>query len=342
MQTKHESVLRAINNDGKSYNILTYPCHERYQSNLGCLPHTFYMYQGEGIKHWKSQYAPIPKNHILLDGSPGQIKPDIKFDMVLSQGKHHYEVSKMIAVHFGIPLISIEHTLPYVNYTKKVLDGMKRDMRGDVDIFISKYSINQWGFDEDDPKVRVIEHAIDSEIFNNFDALHNDEHIRVVCNDWINRDWCCNWSAFERIVLKNKMSFKAFGDTPGFSKAAKDTDELIDGYKNASVFLNTSTISPIPMSLLEAMSCGTPCVSTATCQIPDIITDGVNGFCSNNEDYLKDKLIWCLENPTEAKKIGLRARETIVKRFNLKKHLVGWSNVFNEFCGRGHANDSGN
>jgi glycosyltransferase involved in cell wall biosynthesis len=70
--------------------------------------------------------------------------------------------------------------------------------------------------------------------------------------------------------------------------------------------------------------------------IPDVVQDGVNGFISNDEKYLKDRLIWCLENPDEAAKLGRAARETIVNLFSLDKHVESWNNVFKEVYGRGN------
>src|SRR5687768_17366201 len=100
MQTKHESILRAINNASPRYNILTFPTHEAYQSNMGALPHTFYLYQGKNIKPWDNSSRQLPHNHILLDGSDHQVKLDMKFDMVLSQNKFgQFQVAQAIARH---------------------------------------------------------------------------------------------------------------------------------------------------------------------------------------------------------------------------------------------------
>jgi glycosyltransferase involved in cell wall biosynthesis len=87
---------------------------------------------------------------------------------------------------------------------------------------------------------------------------------------------------------------------------------------------------------MEAMACGCPVVTTATCMIPEIVKDGVNGFISNDEAYLRDRLIWCLNNPDDAAKIGQAARETIVERFSLDSHLNKWDNIFKEVYGTGY------
>lgn len=340
MQKRSEGILRAINSSGR-YNILTFPTHERYQSNWRMMPHTFYLWQGKGIKPWVNKYAQLPDNHVLLDGSEQQLLPDIKFDLVLSQNKFgQFQVAKQMAERFNIPLISLEHTLPMESWTKKQVDAMSQ-MRGQTNVFISDYSIEKWGFKKDDPTVRVIEHAIDTNVFRpsiRSDRPFGTAGVISTVNDWINRDWCCNFSLFKELVLDRGLPHKVLGDTPGFSKPAKDIDELVEHYQNGTVYFNTSTISPVPTAMLEAMACMCPVVTTATCLIPDIIEDGVNGYCSNDKEYLYDRLIFCLQNPRhkEVLNIANNAYKTIKKRFSIVKHVASWMDLFDEVIGKGY------
>lgn len=335
MQLRSESVLRAINNTEKKYNILCTPCHERFSSNLASLPHTFYMLHKPGVtKPWVHHYAKLPDNHILIDFSEESLPKNTRFDIVLSQNKFgNFQIVAPLAQQLNIPLVSLEHTLPVPTWTKKQID-LTTQMRGKVNMFISESSIEKWGFSKDDPSVRVLKHAIDSDKFKPVENGHNDGRILSVVNDLINRDIFCGWNLYQR--LTKGLPINPVGDTKGFSEPAKDTDDLISKYQNASVFLNTSLVSPIPMSLLEAASVGAPIVSTNTCEIPYIFTDGIHGFFSNDEGYLRSKLIWCLENPAEAKKLGQSARQLIIERFNLKQHLDTWNEVFEEVIGQGY------
>lgn len=336
MQNRHESILRTVNRKDKKYNILTFPTHERWQSNLAGMDHTFYLFQAKGIKGWNNKYAQLPKNHILLDGSENQVMPDMKFDIVFSQNKYgQYQQARAFSEFYGIPLVSIEHTLPMTWWTDKYIKKMTK-MRGHANVFISKYSMEKWGYSEADGDSCVIHHAIDSNKFAPIEDGHNNGKILSVANDFINRGPLLGFDIYAKICLENNMPVKIVGDTPGLSLAAKTENELINEYQQASVFFNTSQVSPIPMSLLEAMSCGTPVVSTATCMIPEIIKDGYNGFLSNDHDVLKAKLEWCLKNPSEAKKIGENARKTIQENFSLKAHLDGWNRVFDSVFGKNY------
>src|SRR3990172_12173760 len=96
-------------------NILTWPTHERYETNLAKTGHNFFSYQGQEFKSWNTQYAPVPDNYRLLDGTLGakQVPLDIDFDLILSQNKWgQFQVGYQLSKQLHLPLISLEHTLP--------------------------------------------------------------------------------------------------------------------------------------------------------------------------------------------------------------------------------------
>lgn len=336
MQTRHESILRSINRNGKGLNILTYPIHESFQKNWEHLQHTFYLFRGDGIKNWDNTYRQMPENHILLDGGPHQIKLDMKYDIVLNQNKAHYSVSRQFAENFNIPLVSLEHTLPFYEWNDKYIKQLTSKLRGQTNCYISKYSVEKWHDNLDDPSVRVVHHAIETDKFTG--GSHEDDKVLTVVNDWSNRDWCCGWNLYNEVI--KGFPANPVGNTPGFSEAAKNTKDLVSKYQNASVFLNTSLISPVPMALLEAMSCGCAVVSAATCMIPEIIIDGENGFLFDPKDIktAREKVDTLLKDKNLREKMGNKARQTIIDKFSLDKHLSAWDRIFNEVAGKGFYN----
>lgn len=73
-------------------------------------------------------------------------------------------------------------------------------------------------------------------------------------------------------------------------------------YASCDVWLSTSTLEGFGLTLLEAMACGTPCVSTMSGGPQDIITEGENGFLVpvGDEDLLVDRCMKILANFSDA------------------------------------------
>ncbi|MCB0338290.1 MAG: glycosyltransferase family 4 protein [Bdellovibrionales bacterium] len=85
---------------------------------------------------------------------------------------------------------------------------------------------------------------------------------------------------------------------------------LIHEYQNASVLVLPSLIEGFGMVILEAMACGIPVIATPNTAATDIIDDGVDGFVIpiRNIDALKEKILWCYDNPDQLTQMGKLAR----------------------------------
>lgn len=320
----------------KTFNILTFPTHERYETGLALTGHNFYAFRLEYLKDWTVKYANLPDNYVLLDPKYGINQlPPVGIDFILSQSKFgQFQKAKELSELLHVPLISLEHTLPVPQWNENKRKSLK-EMRGNINIFISSFSIKEWGFDEADPTVKVIKHMVDTDVFYPGEQFmsavpYNPRENRIlsVVNDWINRDWCCNYSGWQRIT--KGLPVHVVGDTPGLSITASSTQELVSFYRNSSIFLNTSTISPVPTALLEAMACGCAVVSTATCMIPEVIEHGVDGFISNNEEELRDYCKMLLLDNKLAKQMGYNAQQKIEKHFNKNTFITSWNKTFDE------------
>jgi glycosyltransferase involved in cell wall biosynthesis len=55
-------------------------------------------------------------------------------------------------------------------------------------------------------------------------------------------------------------------------------------YRSLDLYLNTSVHEGLPLSVVEAMACGTPVVSAAVGGIPEIVTHGEHGFLVQGRD----------------------------------------------------------
>jgi len=100
-------------------------------------------------------------------------------------------------------------------------------------------------------------------------------------------------------------------------------EEVITLMNSADVFLHHSITSDegdkegIPTVLMEAMATGLPCVSTVHAGIPELITDGINGFLIEERDiegYVQ-KMVSLFEKDW---KFSNQARKTVINNFNLE------------------------
>lgn len=305
-------------NEQNKLNILTFATHERYEEQLSKTGHNFYAFTSDNLKKWNSTYASIPDNYTLMPKDT--ILDYIDFDLILSQDRfYQFGTAKKIQKYLHIPVVALEHTM-FSPYMQKAQIQYMKNCVGDVNVFISEFSRNQLEIYHNSV---VINHSVDTNRFKNKNQERKNK-VLSVANDFINRDFCLNFSGWKRIV--NNFDFTVVGDTPGLSEAATP-DQLVDLYNGHSVFLNTSTYSPIPTVLLEAMSCGCAVVTTATCVIPEIIQNGVNGFISNDEEVLKQNIQYLFDNPNKAREIGENARQTILDEFGEDKFIKRWNDV---------------
>lgn len=314
-------ICRRIYRD--NVNVLTCPTHEAYETGLSKTGYNFYGALHPQVKNWNASYRPLPKNYYLVNFIP----PIQDFDIVLSQNKFgQYQILAPLAQQFQLPMISLEHTLPPSDWGDSIMNQVK-NMRGNLNVFISEYSVEKWGFSFNDNSVRVIKHGIDTDIFKPSDTVRQNK-ILTVANDFINRDWCLNYTQFCEVTKGKNPT--VIGHTPGLSEAAKSLDDLVNAYQSHRIYLNTAHVSPIPTSLLEAMACGCAVVSCNTAAIPDYVEHGVNGFLAKNTEEMNSYINELSNDEALANELGKNAALTIKEKFNLTQFCENWKKVIGE------------
>lgn len=347
MHVALSNIIRsATRKNGDRLNIITFPTHERYQSNMADVNANFWMINHAEIKKWNYSYAEMPKNHFMLNETEDVLlfPNDLIFDGVLSQSKYgQYDIAKKISSFLHIPLICLEHTCRvnskenYGNLGDINKNGFydidrwcdkNQYKKGNANIFISEYSVKSWGFEDEHI---VIHHGIDTSLFSNKNIKRKNNILSIV-NDWKNRNVECGYYLWQEIT--KGLNVKVLGSNPGLSEPAKNVYELVDAYNQSRIFLNTAIFSPIPTVLLEAMACGCCVVSTNCGMVGEIIENGVNGFISNDADEIKNYLNICSNDEDLCKRIGYNARKTILEKFNLSKFIKKWNDALNYSVGK--------
>jgi glycosyltransferase involved in cell wall biosynthesis len=107
-----------------------------------------------------------------------------------------------------------------------------------------------------------------------------------------------------------------------------DDDRLVRAYQRArcvvlpSVYRTDEGLqSKVPellgQALLEGMACGCPAICTRVASMPEIVDDGVTGFVvpPNDPVALRERVVWLMQNPSEAERMGAAARRRVLERF---------------------------
>jgi glycosyltransferase involved in cell wall biosynthesis len=114
-----------------------------------------------------------------------------------------------------------------------------------------------------------------------------------------------------------------------FMRSQPDTRQLLS---DMDLFVFPSVKEGLGLSLLEAMAAGRPCAASDIGGISDIIEDRRNGllFPVGDVRKMKESITALLDDADFRRVIGEAARETVAKRFPLKRMAAGIAAVYRE------------
>jgi glycosyltransferase involved in cell wall biosynthesis len=145
-------------------------------------------------------------------------------------------------------------------------------------------------------------------------------------------------SATDQYVRYLKKLAKPTSDRILFTGAVygPQKEELL---ANARVFALPSALEGLPITLLEAMSYGRPCLVSNIPPHQDIIQDGKNGFLHRTADF--DHLCERLNDifhvaPSDLVGIGAAGRETVAERYDWEKIVDQIEHLYEMVCGTAH------
>lgn len=146
-------------------------------------------------------------------------------------------------------------------------------------------------------------------------------------------DWILN--AYGSGEIKEQLLMRI--DEKGVSNSLilnEPTSDIIGKYLESSIYIMSSRFEGFPMVLLEAMSCGLPCVSfDCPNGAKDIIEDGRNGFLVEylNVNALAESICKLIEDESLRKMLGQTAKEDVMM-YLPDSIMKLWIDLFNLHC----------
>ena len=101
---------------------------------------------------------------------------------------------------------------------------------------------------------------------------------------------------------------------------------------DSDVVILTSEAEGLPLVALEAMSLGVPVLASAVGGLPELITNGHDGYLIEYSAMLPrraaDLLSNLMRNPMERRSLSLAARRTILDRFSIDRMVSEYARIF--------------
>lgn len=320
--------------------ILTHHAHGTYQTELSKVPGVefYHVVDTKGVfqnnerpkRGWGDGFS-LPHNVHIIEATDVR---EQDYDCMLIHW--HPLIESFCTRWSAIPTIFLEHTWPKNNSSAEIQHwkSVKRTYCRGV-VFITPSSLTAWG-EQPGKYASYIYHSINLEEFPQ-KIDYTGDSIVTLTNEFIKRDWACGFQLWVKVLGLPKSQYFSniclYGDGNQnlgreLDKGPLSREKVLDVLLSAGAYFNPSLMSPIPMSVLEAVAVGTPLVSTAYCEVGRLFKNGVHGVITNDPIELRAGLIDVLNDPEKYKVMSIAARDVVKTTFSPLMFRTRWREIF--------------
>jgi glycosyltransferase involved in cell wall biosynthesis len=110
------------------------------------------------------------------------------------------------------------------------------------------------------------------------------------------------------------------------------TKDVHGWLRRSKVFVLTSDLEGLPLSVMEAMMCGIPVVVSDVGDLGDLVREGVNGYLipRRSPEILAERIVMLLSDEVKRREIALAARQSAL-RYEVQATAKQWDHIIAGF-----------
>jgi len=286
---------------------------------------------------WRNLYLAFIPRHLRVRKIIHEIRPDIVHAHFITKYGFHllgFRSCPTVVSAWGDDILALPKKSRLIRfYTQKVLDSasliyaVSQDIRNHIAV----------DFGIPVSKVRYLPFGIDTDLFrpdgdrrerenNTIEVFSNRGFFPVYDNETLVRGFAkaCGENPLLRLTLKGEgpeeqqireiVARLGLTEKVTFRKKTEYSDVPLD-YRLADIFITTSVSDGTPVSVLEAMASGLPCIATSVGGIPEWVSDKETGILIRPRDpeQVAVAILSLAADPVTRSLMGTAARERILR-----------------------------
>ncbi len=314
--------------------ILTFNSYQTYcygLSRIGGRIFIVHKIPGKEIKRWDINIRPCPDNIIPVSMpqalemyEKGRIDLAVCHNISDLMEVSDWQIKKILCIHETVRgrIMTERSGIGHRDWNKMVrayLQNIK-----DVHlVFVSEKKAKDW-----DLNGTIIELGVDPCDYYGYSG--RTPNALTVSNGFKLRGKILGFNIHRQILESRPYELVGLDPAIPTSRPAANWGDLKEKYRQNRVYVYTALEEyedGYNTAMLEAMATGMPVVSYLNNSSP--ITNGINGFISDDIQYLRECLDGLLNDQNKAIQLGKAARRTVIEKFGIDQHVRKWRNLLN-------------